>query len=204
MPRDGKTLSWSLTAGSVYFGCIAFAHSIGLKIPGLFIYFNVPSHPYLDHIIAFLAFGWSAFFYVAAVDPVNCPLPVKAILLSCAIAICGLSGINALGDFSSLAPGANLNAFWVQTALLLCYLAWLYVFYRRSRPLIAESIGQPCTSDASRRTTFIGVAQVLRGQTSRTMASNVLRSCRARGDRRSGTFAPSTPPAAPCPPTNPA
>lgn len=134
MSQDARILRWSLMAGAAYFGCIALAHTIGLKTPGLFIYFNVPSHPYQDHIIAFLAFGWSTFFYVAADDPVNHPLPVKAIMFSSAIAICGLSGINALSDFASLAPDIQVQPFWAQTILLLGYLIWLFVFYQRSRP----------------------------------------------------------------------
>lgn len=134
MSKDANILRWSLIAGAIYFGCIALAHTIGLKIPGLFIYFNVPSHPYQDHIIAFLAFGWSSFFYVASVDPVNHSLPVKAIMLSSAVAICGLSGINTFSDFASLSPSINVKPFWVQTVLLLGYLIWLIVFYQRSRP----------------------------------------------------------------------
>src|SRR4030065_792998 len=134
MSKDASILRWSLIAGAIYFGCIALAHTIGLKIPGLFIYFNVPSHPYQDHIIAFLAFGWSSFFYVASVDPVNHSLPLKAIMLSSAVAIFGLSGINTFSDFASLSPSINTKLFWVQTTLLLGYLIWLIVFYQRSRP----------------------------------------------------------------------
>lgn len=134
MSSDAKILKWSLKAGAIYFGCIALAHAIGLKIPGLFIYFDVPSHPYQDHIIAFLAFGWSTFFYVAADDPVEHPLPVKAILLSSAVAICALSAINAFSDFNRLSPSIDALPFWVQTVLLLGYVTWLLVFYQRSRP----------------------------------------------------------------------
>ncbi|HQT32240.1 MAG TPA: hypothetical protein PLE48_12775 [Thiobacillus sp.] len=134
MSKDATILRWSLIAGAIYFGCIALAHTIGLKIPGLFIYFSVQSHPYQDHIIAFLAFGWSSFFYVASVDPVNNSLPIKAIMLSSAVAICGLSGINTFSDFDSLSPSINAKPFWVQTLLLLGYLIWLIVFYQRSRP----------------------------------------------------------------------
>ena len=134
MSRDGKILRWSLLAGAIYFGCIALAHITSLKIPGLFIYFNVPSHLYQDHIIAFLAFGWATFFYVASDDPVDHPLPVKAILLSSAVAIGGLSGINAFSDFGSFSPSIKVQPFWLQTLLLLGYLIWLLVFYQRSRP----------------------------------------------------------------------
>lgn len=134
MSKDEKVLQWSLIAGAIYFGSIAIAHTIGLKIPGLFIYFNVPSHPYQDHIIAFLTLGWSSFFYVASVDPVNNPLPVKAIIASCTFAIGGLSGINAFSNFSSFSPSIKILPFWVQTISLFGYLIWLLVFYQRSRP----------------------------------------------------------------------
>ena len=134
MSKDAKILKWSLVAGAIYFACIALAHTIGLKIPGLFIYFNVPSHAYQDHIIAFLAFGWATFFYVASDDPVAHPLPVKAILISGTVAILGLSGINALSGFDSFSPSISVWPFWAQTVFLLGYIVWLFVFYQRSRP----------------------------------------------------------------------
>ncbi len=134
MSRDVRILKWSLLGGAIYFGCVALAHAVGLKIPGLFVYFNVPSHAYQDHIIAFLAFGWATFFYVAADDPATHPLPVRAILLSSTVAILGLAGINASDDLGGFSSGVGVAPFWVQTAFLLAYLVWLFVFYRRSRP----------------------------------------------------------------------
>jgi len=133
MVRDIKILRWSLRAGSLYFILIAMAHTIGMKIPGLFIYFNIPSHAYQDHIIAFLAFGWATFFYVSADDPIDHPMPVKAILVSGVVAICCLSGINISSELGGLSPGINVQPFWAQTILLLGYLIWLFVFFRRSR-----------------------------------------------------------------------
>jgi hypothetical protein len=130
---DATILKGSLRAGAVYFTCVALAHTAGVKIPGLFIYYNVPSHVYQDQIIAFLAFGWAAFFYAAADDPLNHPLPVKAILVAGAAAILGLCRINAFSDLSTLAPGSATAPFWMQTLLLLGYLIWLFVFYRRAR-----------------------------------------------------------------------
>lgn len=134
MTKDAAILKWSLIAGSIYFACIALAHAVGLKIPGLFIYFDVPSHAYQDRIIAFLAFGWATFFYIASADPVFSPLPVKAILVSGTVAILGLSGINAASDFHSFSPTISVEPFWGQTVLLAGYVIWLLVFYRRSRP----------------------------------------------------------------------
>lgn len=133
MPRDVTILRWSLLAGALYFGGIAFAHITSMKLSGLFIYFNVPSHPYQDHIIAFLAFGWATLFYVASDDPAGHPLPVKAALLSGAVAIGGLSEINVFSDFSHYSQGIDVMPFWWQTFLLLGYVIWLFVFYKRSR-----------------------------------------------------------------------
>jgi hypothetical protein len=91
------------------------------------------SYPYQDQIISFLAFGWASFFYVASNDPVNHPLPVKAILVSGAVAICGLSRINVFTDFGSLSPAIDVVHLWVQPLLLFGYPVWLLVFYQRSR-----------------------------------------------------------------------
>jgi hypothetical protein len=132
MNRNGLVLSLSLKAGAAYFSAVALAHATGVKIPGLFIYFNVNSYPYQDHIIAFLAFGWSTFFYIAADDPVNRPLPVRAILLSGVVAIFGLGAINTFDDFGAVSPGVSVQPFWAQTIFLLFYLVWLTVFYKKS------------------------------------------------------------------------
>jgi hypothetical protein len=130
---DAYILKWSLRAGAVYFGCAALAHTIGFKIPGLFIYFDVPSHPYQDQLIGLLAFGWAAFFYAASFDPVGHSLPVKAILIASTVALLGIVRINAATDFDALSPATSVSAFWVQAAILGGYLVWLIVFYRRSR-----------------------------------------------------------------------
>ena len=130
---DDTVLRWSLIAGAAYFGCAALAHTIGFKVPGLFIYFSVPSHAYQDQLIGVLAFGWAAFFYVASVDPVAHPLPVKALLVVSTAALLGIVRINAVTDFGGFSPAISVSIFWVQTAVLCGYLVWLTVFYRRSR-----------------------------------------------------------------------
>jgi hypothetical protein len=130
---DARILEWSLLAGAIYFACVALAHTIGFKVPGLFIYFNVPSQPYQDQLIGVLAFGWAALFYVASVDPVSQPAPSTALLLVSAAAVLGLSRINALTDFNSLSPNITTPVFWVQVGILFCYLVWLVIFFYRSR-----------------------------------------------------------------------
>ena len=61
-----QILNFLLYAGAVYFFGVALVHSMGLKIPGLYVYYNVPSYAYQDRIISFLAFGWGGFFLLAA------------------------------------------------------------------------------------------------------------------------------------------
>lgn len=132
MTREVTVLRGSLFAGACYFAAIAFAHTLDIKVPGLFIYFNVPSHPYQDHIIAFLALGWSAFYFVAAADPVNNPLAVKGVLLSSTIALLGLARINLLDELMSSSGDVTVYYFWIQTIGLSFYIAWLYLFYLKS------------------------------------------------------------------------
>ena len=122
MNGSHQILKYSLLAGSAYFLCIALAHLIGLKIPGLYIYFNVPSLAYQDRIISFLAFGWSMFFYAGA----RHPAVVRLVLIASAVALAGLVNINLAGEFGSAAVEAT--PFWVQTALLGGYVGWLAVF----------------------------------------------------------------------------
>ncbi len=133
MDRTISVLKWSLLAGSAYFLGIAVAHMFGVKIPGLFVYFNVPSHAYQDRIISFLAFGWSVFLFTAFTDPVKQRSLVRAILVSGAVAVGGLSLVNSVTDFQTLSPSANVRVFWMETLGLLGYLVWLGVFHYRSR-----------------------------------------------------------------------
>jgi hypothetical protein len=130
---DAEILRWSLRAGAFYFGCAGLAHTIGFKIPGLFIYFDVPSERYQDQLIGVLAFGWAAFFYAAADNPVGHPLAVKAVLVASTVALLGIFRINVATDFDALSSATSVPAFWAQAAILCAYLVWLMVFHRRSR-----------------------------------------------------------------------
>lgn len=130
MRRKIKILKWSLFAGAVYFWAVAFAHMFGLKIPLLFVYFNLPSYSYQDRIISFLAFGWAMFLYsgFAGVRK-NIVWPVKYILFSGAGAIIGLCVINTSTDFSNLCEHVHPFLFWVETLFLLGYLVLLTILY---------------------------------------------------------------------------
>ena len=54
-----KVLKWSLGGGAVYFLAVTVAHWVGFKVPGLFIYYDIPSYAYQDRCIGVLCFGWA-------------------------------------------------------------------------------------------------------------------------------------------------
>ncbi len=118
-------LKYSLLAGAVYFLCVALAHAVGYKIPGLFIYYNVTSYQYQDSIISFLAFGWSAFFYAGS----KTNDIIKPLLFAALVAIVGLINITLSTDFSALNQiETATEMFWLQIILLTLYLLWLSFF----------------------------------------------------------------------------
>ncbi len=121
----------SLFSGAVFFLLMAIAHAIGLKIPGLFIYFNVPSYGYQDKIISLLAFGWATFFFAAAVN--QSKILIKSIILIGAIALCMLTFINISTDFASLSEKINPDLFHIETGILFLYWIWLLLSYNKSR-----------------------------------------------------------------------
>jgi len=124
-----RILKWSLFAGALYFFSVSIAHLLGLKIPVLFIYFNVPSYAYQDRIISFLAFGWAVFFFTAFTDPQKNSALVKAILVAGAGALIGVGFINSTTDFQALDPAINVVVFWLEAAGLFVYWLWLVVFH---------------------------------------------------------------------------
>ena len=126
-----KILKFSLLAGAIYFALVSIAHMIGYKVPILFVYFDVPSYPYQDRIISFLAFGWAIFLFTAFLNPKNKDL-IKAILISGTVAIIGLVIINLTTDFTILSKDININYFWMETMGLLVYILWLIYFYIKS------------------------------------------------------------------------
>ncbi|MCK5568937.1 MAG: hypothetical protein KAJ15_04420 [Spirochaetes bacterium] len=131
MNKNALILKWSLLAGSIYFILVAAAHMIGIKIPGLFVYYNLPSYAYQDKIIAFFSFGWSVFLFTAFLNPVKNVDLVKAILISGTGAIAGLCLINLFTDFHEMSETINVLSFWIEVLCLSFYLIWLTIFYFR-------------------------------------------------------------------------
>jgi hypothetical protein len=132
MSTDFRILKWSLFAGALYFFSVSVVHMLGLKVPVLFIYFNVPSYAYQDRIISFLAFGWAVFLFTAFTDSQKNSALVKAILVAGAGALIGVSIINLTTDFQSLDPNINVSIFWLEAAGLFVYWLWLVIFHFRS------------------------------------------------------------------------
>ena len=127
------TMKWSLFVGSLYFFLVALAHMFELKIPVLFIYFDITSFAYQNKIISFLCFGWSVFLYTAFLDPAKNLILIKAILIAGTGAILGLSMINLTMDFQALSTDVNVYSYWFVTALLGLYLFWLIMLYLKIR-----------------------------------------------------------------------
>jgi len=132
MNRNRQVLRLLLLAGGVYFALVSAAHLIGMKVPGLYIYFNVPSTAYQDRIISLMAFGWAVFFTTGAADPDNKAL-VRAILIAGAGAIAGLCVVNLTTDFESLSPDIYVPVFWLESTVLVIYWLSLVISYRRTR-----------------------------------------------------------------------
>lgn len=132
MSKNTAILKWLLLAGALYFLGISIAHTFGIKVPLLYVYFSVPSYAYQDRIISFLSLGWSVFLFTAFIDPVKNRVLVRAIHVAGIIAIIGLSVINSVTDFRSLSPNIQPSVFWMETLGLGVYVALLGFFYYRS------------------------------------------------------------------------
>jgi len=125
--RARPVLQWSLHAGAVYFGLVAVAHMIGMKLPVLYIYPMLPSYAYQDKLIAILSFGW-ALMIRAAARHVEREEIVRALLVAGAGAIAGLLAINLTTDLRALPP-SDVRAIWAGFAGMLSYLVWLAGWY---------------------------------------------------------------------------
>ncbi len=133
MTRSTNILKWLLLAGAVYFLAIAIVHMLRIKVPFLFVYYDLPSYGYQDRIISFLSFGWSAFLFMASVDPGKNMDAVRAILVAGIAAVLGLSVINRVTDFHKYSPDINALVFRKEALVLSTYVAALILFYILAR-----------------------------------------------------------------------
>lgn len=125
MSSRERRLSWALFAGATYFMAVSVVHFLGLKLPMLYIYFDVPSYDYQDRIISFFALGWSVFIFIAAKKPSQQLPLLSGIIYAGWIAIIGLCLINYQTNFQALDPSINTSIFWLESSLLFLYLLLL-------------------------------------------------------------------------------
>ena len=132
MKKNITVLRNLILAGSIYFVAVAIVHQIGIKIPLLFIYFDVFSFEYQDRIISFLAFGWAVFFFSAYKISIKNIEIVKYLISAGTVGVLGLTLNNLRTDFSKISSKSNIWFHWVGTFALLIYLVSLIVFYKKS------------------------------------------------------------------------
>jgi hypothetical protein len=85
-----KTYRTLLFICAVYFIAVSIAHQLGLKVPMLFVFYNIPSERYQDLIISFLSLGWAMLFGIGFFDKELKTTIQAPILIAGAMAICGL------------------------------------------------------------------------------------------------------------------
>lgn len=128
-------LRGSFIAGAAYFAAVSLGHALSWKVPGIYVYFSVPSLRYQDAIISFLSIGWSFLFYAASQESAPRRPATGAALASGFAALVGLALINSGPDMLRVPPGRGTEPFWVATALGLVY--WILLasltFLTRSR-----------------------------------------------------------------------
>jgi hypothetical protein len=133
MAKRISKLKWSLFPGVIYFFGVSIAHMTGIKIPLLYIYFNIPSYGYQDKIISFLSLGWALFFLIAFINPVKNMHVIKTVLIAGFGAIIGLGIINVSTDLRGLATTTHIVVFWIELLILFFYLIVLCVFFWRAK-----------------------------------------------------------------------
>ena len=122
-------LRGSLRAGAAYFVGVTVAHWAGVKVPGLFVYYSIPSYAYQDKGIGILSFGWAMFLLAASRNFGVMPF----LLTAGVVGILGFSVINLSAEVAALAAPGNLAGFWGVVAGLAAYLGWVAAWWRLAR-----------------------------------------------------------------------
>ncbi|GAA4418722.1 hypothetical protein [Acidovorax lacteus] len=114
---SSKLLTLALWAGVAYFCAMATAHFFGLKVPLLFVYYDVPYHAYQDKIISFAVVAYACLFASAA----RIPDVVPAALVALGVTVLGLSAVNASDALATVLDGRSTLVYWAQTGLIAVY-----------------------------------------------------------------------------------
>ena len=131
MNINDTILKYSLLTCAAYFVCMSMAHFFGIKLPILFIYYDVPFYEYQDKIISFAVISYVMLFYGAFQNRAFAPHATLSLLTT----VLGLSFINSSDALNTLIEGADTTAYWAQTAMIAVLVIWLSFFYFRSRSL---------------------------------------------------------------------
>jgi hypothetical protein len=114
-------LRLALWAGAAYFCCMAAAHFFGLKLPLLFVYYDVPFHAYQDKIISFAVVAYVCLFANAAMHSSGVPAAIVALGLT----VAGLSAVNVSDALFAVLDGRPTLVYWMQTGLIALYFVLL-------------------------------------------------------------------------------
>ncbi|MES9925290.1 MAG: hypothetical protein ABW152_14460 [Candidatus Thiodiazotropha endolucinida] len=123
---NSKLTKYAFLAGVAYFCCMATAHYFGIKVPVLFVYYDIPFYAYQDKIISFAVCAYIALFYSASQQR---PVALNAIIVL-AVTVLGLSSVNLSNSLASvLEEGQSTLPYWLQTGAIAFYLVVLMVLY---------------------------------------------------------------------------
>ena len=123
-------LTWLLRGGAAYFVAVAVAHWMNLKVPVLFLYYNIPSTIYQDKGIGTLSFGWAVFIYAASRHLALVP----AVLAAGVAGLIGFGMINASPEIAGLAGTQDVRTYWIELLMLAGYRGVVAVVWRRAKP----------------------------------------------------------------------
>lgn len=125
---SSKPLTLALWAGVAYFCAMATAHFFGLKVPLLFVYYDVPYHAYQDKIISLAVVAYVCLFVSAA----RIPEVVPAALVALGVTVLGLSAVNVSDALAAVLDGRSTAVYWAQTGLIALYASILLGLHRIS------------------------------------------------------------------------
>ena len=115
-----------LLAGSIYFTSVALVHFLGIKIPVLYIYYDIPSNAYQDRIISVLCFAFAIFLFAGYKIFEQNFIIVKYIVLAGFVAVLGLY----VNNFISAENLKTNLIYWLEITILAIYLVFLFIFMK--------------------------------------------------------------------------
>ena len=119
-----------LLANVAYFVCMSTAHFCSIKVPVLFVYYDVPFHAYQDKIISFCVAVYATFFYATYKHRVIVPYAIAA----GAITTLGLCAVNLSDDLAAVLQGRSTFWYWAQTAMIGSLVLLVAALYAASAP----------------------------------------------------------------------